>query len=143
MSKTLSSEFLLGHVIALTYAVNSCIKHHPKEQSVLNEIATQLNALSISVLEKGAKDTADGVERIRMALISRCRADAVSHLHAASRSDFEIKGAGGIEDASASSGQIRCQSSGRRSRRQEIPRCSATGASRMSLSLGIPPVRHA
>ncbi|WP_042688328.1 hypothetical protein [Candidatus Glomeribacter gigasporarum] len=70
MSKTLSSEFLLGHVIALTYAVNSCIKHHPKEQSVLNEIATQLNALSISVLEKGAKDTADGVERIRMALIS-------------------------------------------------------------------------
>src|SRR5260364_395632 len=57
MSKTLSSEFLLGHVIALTYAVNSCIKHHPKEQSVLNEIATQLNALSISVLEKGAKDT--------------------------------------------------------------------------------------
>src|SRR5260363_340889 len=113
MSKTLSSEFLLGHVIALTYAVNSCIKHHPKEQSVLNEIATQLNALSISVLEKGAKDTADGVERIRMALISH------------------------------DVGQIRCQSSGRRSRRQEIPRCSATGASRMSLSLGIPPVRHA
>src|SRR5260363_338746 len=47
--------------------------------------------------------------------IARCRADAVSHLHAASRSDFEIKGAGGIEDASASSGQIRCQSSGRKS----------------------------
>lgn len=65
-----SFKFLQGQIIALTYALDLAIKHHPMERIVSVEINGKLDALSSSMLEQGIKDSADGVERIRLALQS-------------------------------------------------------------------------
>jgi len=67
---TTSSEFLQGQIIALTYAVNVCIKHSPADTTIAAELLHVLGELSDSMLKQGGQQAADGVERIRMALIS-------------------------------------------------------------------------
>lgn len=66
----ISSEFLQGQIIALTYVIDTLLKHHPLNSPAHTEIEVHLDDLSTSMLEKGAKESADGVERIRMALLS-------------------------------------------------------------------------
>ena len=61
---------LQGQVIALTYALDLCLKHHPRERDVLVELQAKLDGLSASMLERGEQEAADGVERIRLALLS-------------------------------------------------------------------------
>lgn len=65
-----SFQFLQGQIIALTYAIDLAIKHHPMGRTVSVEIDAKLDGLSNSMLVNGAKDSADGVERIRLALQS-------------------------------------------------------------------------
>ena len=47
-------------------------QRQPFDSPVISEIGVKLDNLSDSMLKNGAKDSADGVERIKMALNTAC-----------------------------------------------------------------------
>jgi len=68
MNESISSTFLQGQIVALTYAIRTCIDHQPNATAVFEAIQGTLERTSTSMLAGGNQQAADGVERIRMAL---------------------------------------------------------------------------
>ncbi|MCP1679433.1 hypothetical protein [Kerstersia gyiorum] len=68
MSTELSSKFLQGQILALTYAIRTLADYHHDADGVFEAIHEQLEGVSNSMLEHGNRDAADGVSRIQAAL---------------------------------------------------------------------------
>jgi len=68
MQEKTPSPFLQGQIIALAYALDSCLRHMPQSSETRQHVVQTLDELSAAMLSRGNNDLADGVERIRFAL---------------------------------------------------------------------------